>query len=186
MPDVAALETPERLRLLNDVFAQISKAPVETIEAVIATRLKFDLVLGSVTSHPDMQYLRGVTPKGWPKEKTWDQVPGAGGRSTVIAADQIHKFRGPANLVLHEHAHTYEYALKKLNGTLISSDDKEFLDILGKTRWIKNDAITLGPYPEEAFAEGFARYFHSPKTRERLRSDYPELADWFARKFPDR
>ena len=169
------------MNLLNEVFAEIAKAPPQVIETTLAAGKKIELVLGALTSHPSWKHLRGVRPRGWSEGKTWDDVPGGGGPSTIIAVDKLFQGHGSKNIILHEHAHTYERALEKLDGMLLRRDDTVFLDIWRRTSWLSN---YQQQYPEEAFAESFANYFDSIESRRKLASDYPEVAHWFSNRFP--
>ena len=141
---------------------------------------------GSVTDFE--KDLRGVTPRGWPTGKTWDNVPGAyfpDKKRVVIATIASGAMRavptkasglhGSDNLIVHELLHGYDYVRnhKPLK-------DKGF--VAARTA----DFSKLGPYErqegraglEETFAESGAKYVAVP---EALRATWPNLhAFWSA------
>jgi hypothetical protein len=114
-----------------------------------------DIVDGPVTDV--MSELRGVTPRGWPPGKTWDDVPGLYDPSThrviVSGGGGGH---GCVSLVLHETGHAFDSALGD------ASSSVEF-------RQLRDGMDTTNPYyaqpgeagREEVFAEGFAAWAHN-------------------------
>ncbi len=52
MTDFEKLNDGKKLELLNQVFAEIAKAPTSVIDAILFSGKSMDLVLGGVASHP--------------------------------------------------------------------------------------------------------------------------------------
>jgi len=194
--DFLKYSTDEQLYYLNQVLQQMAKIP-PIVHAVITTaNFKMELVRDSVVNHPEFAYLRGRTPRGWPAGSVWDEVPGCASKplsptkKTVIAANRLREGHGSVNLVLHEHAHSFDIALTYLvksgeslkfkHPRLFSRNDKAFIAVWKMTEW--ND-LYLERYPEEGFAESFAYYFHSPNSRAVLRQKYPLIYHYFVNRF---
>ncbi|WP_282780016.1 MULTISPECIES: hypothetical protein [unclassified Nocardia] len=83
-----------------------------------------DIVAGSVTDV--MPELRGVTPRGWPANTTWDDVPGLHDLSThrVVLGDRGD--HGSVSLAVHEVGHAFDRAL------LDASDSDDFRQLYDK------------------------------------------------------
>lgn len=96
----------------------------------------------------------------------------------MIAADNLIRGHGSANLILHEHAHTFDWAAGELSGQPRLSARSDFLAIHARIKW---DSEYEGEFPEEAFAENLAKYLHSDRSRKKLSDQYPELPPYFAR-----
>ena len=199
----SALEGPadpaaERARLLvvpggsgtREDFEAVARdaalLPVFVIGRFEKKKIRIIACRGSVTDFE--KDLRGVTPRGWPAGKTWDNVPGAyfpdrkrvviatiasgGLRAVPTKASGLH---GSDNLIVHESLHGYDYIRnhKPLK-------DKGFVAAR------KADFNRLGTYErqegraglEETFAESGAKFVAAP---EALRATWPNLhAFWSA------
>ena len=174
---------------LNHVNAQVAKIPAAALAAAQQTGSRLDVVGGrGITDHPSNAHFKGVTPRGWEGSgKTWDDVPGGSatkaGDATIISARAMLNptAHGSANLVLHEHAHTIDLSLAKTSGlnTRLASHQDDWKAIHAREKWGSEYETK---FPEEAWAESFARMYHSPKTRQEV----PESARaYFLKKFGD-
>jgi hypothetical protein len=165
---------PLTLDEFNAANEQIAKVPLAVHQTVGAAGKSIKMWSGrGITEHPEKAHLRGVHPRGWPTGKTWDQVPGAGGGDTYIVANRLQAGHGSANLILHEHAHTYERAHQQVTGVKLSQAP-EWQAVHQTVPWI--DPYQRS-YPEESFAESFAKYYHSAITRLQLAA---EVIQYFA------
>ncbi|MCX4029164.1 membrane-targeted effector domain-containing toxin [Endozoicomonas sp. SM1973] len=157
------------------VAEQLVKYPVEILDLMKAHKINVVVTNDSITTY--YPHLKGVTPRGWPAGKTWDDVPGVGSfnnqRGSVIAVilDPNGKWvippmgqgHGSSNLVLHETAH----AIDRIIGTESQGENLSKRSSFGQA-W-QNDYQSLDPYYqqggtaglEETFAEGIARYYES-------------------------
>lgn len=175
-----------RLELLNEVFQEIRKVPAQVQKTIERAGKHLDLVVGTVTNHPNLSYLRGVRPRGWPEKSVWDHVPGLSNsgfrEGTVVAADSLTNGHASINLVLHEQLHTFEEAESELSGLPRLSHSTDFLDIHRRVKWT---SAYEGNYPDEAFAESAARYLHSARSRQDLFDEFPEVAEYFRRLFSE-
>ncbi|MFD8249620.1 hypothetical protein [Nocardia sp. NPDC059691] len=110
-----------------------------------------DIIDGPVTDV--LPELRGVTPRGWPRKKTWDGVPGLYNKSTrrvVLGGRGKHDC---VSLAVHETGHAFDRAIGN------ASESVEFRKLYDKMD-------TREPYfaqpgnagREETFAEGLAAW----------------------------
>ena len=145
-------------------------------------RMKF--TNGPITDEPELEYLKGVTPRGWEYTGlTWDDVPGAGGYDTPIARigysePLFENNHGSINLELHEFAHSVDnYITGEWNDNSLSSSD-EFLDIWeSEVEGILSDSYFIN-YNEEYFAEVFAMYYLDETSRLELVTYAPRTFDY--------
>jgi Pro-Pro endopeptidase len=169
--------SPVTLEHLNMVNRQAAKIPPSVMEATRAAGRPIQVLAGrGITDHPDFAHLKGVTPRGYPAGMTWDDVGGAGGGATIVVANKIEQ-SGSLNLVLHEHAHTYDYVMAKKSGAR-PSDSPEWRRAHEQGQW--SDAY-LANHPEEGYAESFARYFGGKASRSFLTQP---VQDYWARTMP--
>jgi Pro-Pro endopeptidase len=169
--------SPVTLEHLNMVNRQAAKIPPSVMEATRAAGRPIQVLAGrGITDHPEFAHLKGVTPRGYPAGMTWDDVGGAGGGATIVVANKIEQ-SGSLNLVLHEHAHTYDYVMAKKSGAR-PSDSPEWRRAHEQGQW--SDAY-LANHPEEGYAESFARYFGGKASRSFLTQP---VQDYWARTMP--
>lgn len=145
---------PMTLTEWNNVNKELAKIP-SGVRAAIKTQCgELGLVKDhGITVDPDYAHLKGVKPRGWTSGHTWDSVPGCGGhvgKGTVIVANRLKEGHGSANIILHEQAHSFDV------GGQISNSEKWKVLHKGE-KWTR---AYYKNYPEEAFAESFATYFH--------------------------
>ena len=163
--------TPAQLQTVQDAY---NKIPAGIRKATEAEGAGISLVTGGVGNDPSMASIRNQTT--WDGTRTYADLPGVGagaGGQTIISADLVGAGRdGSADLVLHEHGHTTDATLGNLH------EQADWMDVYNQN---KGDTTFLDDYsrakPDEAFAESFARYYHSPETRAQLPQD---VQDYFA------
>lgn len=170
-----------RLSALNEVLDTYSKLPVRIIHVLRDRNKGIDLVSQSVTNHPQLAHLRGVTPRGWEEGETWEGVPGAGAigsHPTIIAGDSLHQGHGTLDLILHEVGHTVDRFLKNGNLRMDLSSTEMFQGLHRNTPFTILYGTHTGNYAsshvEENFADMFAMYFFSERSRRALEQVYPE------------
>jgi hypothetical protein len=155
------------------IVSRVNKLPYSLLKKIEEAHIRLKLFTGVLTDNPTAAHLKGIKPKGYESNKTWDDVPGiGGGRIVLVKIGHSEKGKGHSsvNLELHELAHSVDrYVFDELR----SSDD--FLRI-----W-KDEKESLFPnrtyfltYPEEYFAESFAMYYLNEETRTELKEKAPE------------
>jgi hypothetical protein len=157
--------TPAQLQTVQDAYNRI---PAGIRKATEAKGAGINLVTGGVGNDPSMASMRDQTT--WDGTRTYADLPGVGagaGGKTIISADLVGAGRdGSADLVLHEHGHTTDATLGNLH------EQADWMNVYNQN---KGDTTFLDDYsrakPDEAFAESFARYYHSPETRAQLPQD---------------
>lgn len=138
----------------------------EIFQGMVLKDIKIRLTTGPITDEPEMNYLADVTPRGWPEDKTWADVPGAGGNPVFSRIGYSYYGMGHStvNLELHETAHVLDhYLFNHISETdeWIELHTQEAANIFG------NDGY-MSAYPEEYFAEVSAYYFLSGHKRAQL------------------
>ena len=121
-----------------------------------------------ITDINKFHHLKGMTPRGWPEHLKWDTTPGAGaafpGDCTVVVSNMLRENHGSINLVLHEHIHTLEMAVKGQFGYMLS-ESPAWIEIHNTVNW-KMDYLANSA--NESFCESFTQYLHSSISRENL------------------
>ncbi|MGV2938544.1 toxin [Mesobacillus sp. LC4] len=140
------------------IIKRLTILPESMIFKAVNNNIKVKLFEGSLTDNPTASHLKGIVPRGYTSDKTWDQVPGIGGSRTVlvkIGSSEKGKGHGSVNLELHEFAHSLDRHV--YDGI---RHEKRFQEI-----W-KRESRLLFPgrgyfldYPEEYFAESFAMFY---------------------------
>ena len=140
------------------MIERIGSLPETMLQRIKEQGIQIVLFKGKLTDNPSAQALKGKVPRGYKTDKTWDDVPGAGGSKIVLVKiGSSHKGmgHGSVNLELHELAHSLDRHVYEL-----IREDPAFLEI-----W-KRERTFLFPgkdyfldYPEEYFAECFAYYY---------------------------
>jgi hypothetical protein len=124
-----------------------------------------------------MARLKGITPRGWEGTgQTWDNVVGSGGgvdTPAIIVANRFNENHGSVNAILHEVAHKIEGGAYQR----ISASER-WMTVFRGTKW---DTAYEAKFPEEAFAESFAKYHHSNGTRASLPNN---VRLFFEKEFP--
>ncbi|MBS4199438.1 toxin [Bacillus sp. FJAT-49732] len=162
----------------SEIIQRLDQLPSSILAEAAKEKIKVILFNGKLTDNASAAYLKGKTPRGYPNNATWDDVPGIGGSKLVlvkIGCSNKGMGHGSVNLEYHELAHTLYH--------FVFNDKKsEF-----KRVW-SNEANQLFPknpyfinYEEEYFAEGFAYYFFSDDTRTIMKKQAPETFQFFKR-----
>ncbi|CEG28569.1 anthrax toxin lethal factor-related metalloendopeptidase [Bacillus sp. B-jedd] len=138
-----------------------------------------------LTDLPEYAYLKGVVPRGWEHTGyTWDDVPGAGGKTVVarIGYSDSGNMHSSLNLELHETAHAIDYYVF---GNISYSEDFKRIHSEERLGFSDNPYYS---YPEEYFAETFAYYHRGEESREHLKAVAPktyEFMDKLYRNIPN-
>ncbi|RAK18890.1 hypothetical protein B0I26_10865 [Anoxybacillus vitaminiphilus] len=155
------------------IIQTIEQVHPSILRKIAAKRIYVKLFTGKITDERTASHLHGEQPRGYLlADVTWNDVPGMGGTHVVlvkIGHSERGKGHGSINLELHELAHSVDRIV--FNGIRFQP---RFLTI-----WRK-EAYQLFPgnsyflnYPEEYFAESFAMYYYSEKTRQQLKKTAP-------------
>jgi Pro-Pro endopeptidase len=140
------------------IIRRLVLLPNSMIRKAVDSNIKVKLFEGNLTDNPSARHLKGIIPRGYTSNRTWDQVPGIGGSRIVlvkIGSSEKGKGHGSVNLELHELAHSLD---RHVYGQI--REEERFLKI-----W-KRESRLLFPgrayfldYPEEYFAESFAMFY---------------------------
>ncbi len=141
--------------------------------AVLSAYAKYGQVriaMGGVPDVDNMKVLKGVVPRNWPAEKTWDHLSGCfdqGKRQVLVGVNDPKAYwHGSPSLILHEFGHGVDY----VSGL---SKRPEFKAL--HTKYL----LGMDPYQaanaDEFFAETFAHMYASRKTRDRWTVKYPDV-----------
>ncbi len=149
-PPGEGLSAPDRQTAVDSYLASLDPAV-----AAIADDygLTLEVIDGNVTDAPELAYLKGVTPRGWPKGKTWDDADGAY-RVQSKTAYVTAKARG--GTARHEHGHGIDYAI----AASTDGDEVKVSDTLQFTAFAKTvrsrDTAAYFKRNDELFAELWA------------------------------
>ncbi|WP_316569872.1 anthrax toxin lethal factor-related metalloendopeptidase [Neobacillus sp. YIM B06451] len=167
---------PFNLEQSAEIINTITSLPESLLKKIHQAGIVIRLFNGKLTDNPSAQHLKGVIPRGYTNEMTWDDVPGIGGSKVVlvkIGASSRGNGHGSINLELHELAHSVD----KLVFHNLSKREPF------KSVWEKERA-SLFPgrdyfltYSEEYFAEAFALYYYSDDTNFLLKDKAPLTYD---------
>jgi hypothetical protein len=186
-----ALPAEVRTESLNAVIDTYSMLPGELIFTLKKRNSGIDVVADSVVNHPGMMRYRGVRPRNWPEGRTWDEVPGAGATGahpTIIAGNSLNRGHGSVDLILHEVGHSVDRYFKNRGGGMDFSTTDMFTTLHAETPFLplyltETGASYQAANAEENFAEMFALYFTSERTRERLSTEFPQGLDYMRAMF---
>jgi Pro-Pro endopeptidase len=140
------------------IINRLTLLPDTMLKKAVAKNIHVKLFEGNLTDNPSARHLKGIVPRGYTSDRTWDQVPGIGGARTVlvkIGSSEKGKGHGSVNLELHELAHSLDRHV--YDGI---REEAQFLEI-----WRKESRILFPgrayflDYPEEYFAESFAMFY---------------------------
>ncbi len=145
--------------VLGFVF-EFLKVPEVVRQFLVAAGVGIHLIygrgVGEDPSFPNYSH----TPDG----RRWDEVPGSGGNPTRVVINRLYEGHGSVNLLLHEHAHSFDYVGIPGKGTRISNDSRwdhvMSHDLVLRDVLQKNCGDYCTENPVEAFAETFA-YLHA-------------------------
>jgi Pro-Pro endopeptidase len=159
------------------VVSRLSLLPNQLLDEIKQQGITIKLFEGKLTDNPTASHLRGVIPRGYKSNTTWDDVPGIGGGKTVLVKlghSEKGMGHGSVNLELHELAHSIDrYILHDLKYNRL------FLDLWEKERSMlfPNHSYLL-LFPEEYFAESFAMYYLSEDTKIILYQRAPQTYEF--------
>lgn len=156
----------------NKMIGRIEKIPSPILQELYKENVNIILSTTNITEVKEYEYLKGVTPKGWEGTgKTWDDVPGAGGKPVVarIGYSDPGEAHGSVNLELHETAHAIDaYVFDNI------SSSEEYKAIWGKevVNLFVNEAYFVN-YSEEYFAETYAIFYLNEVENLKLKEKAP-------------
>ncbi|MBC7644864.1 MAG: hypothetical protein H7123_07040 [Thermoleophilia bacterium] len=161
----------------NLVSDRLENVPQQVIDQTDRVGDRTVLFSGKLTDVHGYMHLRGVHPRGWPEGATWDQVPGAGGDhgSAANASRELTgRGHGSTSLALHEYGHVVDRAIASPRWLSVSQSDSWLKGPQAEVRNRPSARTYLTHYPEEWFAESFARYSKSSQSAAALAHWYPE------------
>jgi hypothetical protein len=160
-------ETMEQPEEAAKIISRVGQLPESMLKKIISNGINMVLFEGKLTDNPSAQDLKGITPRGYPSGKTWDDVPGVGGSKLVlvkIGNSAKGVSHGSVNLELHELAHSLD---RHVYGMI--REDERFLEIWKEeSPYVFPGRSYMLDYPEEYFAETFAMYYLGGEYRELL------------------
>lgn len=151
---------------------RLSKIPYSILEGLLKNDVKIILSNTNITGVEEYAHLKGVTPRGWEGTgRTWDDVPGAGGKPVVarIGYSDPGEAHGSINLEIHETAHAIDdYVFNNVSSSesYKAMWKKEVENLFGNDPYFVN-------YPEEYFAETFAMYYLNAEQNKILKEKAP-------------
>ncbi|WP_102346462.1 anthrax toxin lethal factor-related metalloendopeptidase [Bacillus sp. Marseille-P3661] len=162
---------------VRSMVSRISKIHPTLLHDLVVNNVKIKLFTGKLTDEGPFTHLSGISPRGWSPNKTWDQVPGAGGTyiaAAKIGASSYGKGHGSVNLELHEIGHSVErkvFDKLRNDSVFIGIWKDEVFKLFPKREYFQN-------YPEEYFAEVFAMYYLNEKTNANLKQTAPKTHEY--------
>jgi Pro-Pro endopeptidase len=155
------------------IIQSIHKLPPSLLSKLVEKDVKLKLFNGKLTDNASAAHLKGVRPRGYASDATWDDVPGMGGSQIVyvkIGASDKGKGHSSVNLELHELAHSIDQIVY---GGI--QDNDKFLSIWRKeVRSLFPNQLYFINYPEEYFAEAFAMYYVNQEQNQCLKEYAPQ------------
>ena len=185
-------EVEQEVEVIDELITIVTKGEYDRTEAMkmvdrirsIHTNLYQELINHGIviklvnfpiTELEEFAYLKGEVPRGWEGTgQTWDDVPGAGGQTSVarIGYSEMGNGHGSHNLELHEIAHP-------IDGIVLNdiSESEEFLAIHAEEQanFLNNNYFE---YPSEYFADAFAFYFLNDESRNLLKVRAPKTYEF--------
>ena len=163
------------------MIMRLDHLPQGVLERAVEEGIQVRLFNEELTDFPTTKHLKGVTPRGYENQSTtWDEVPGIGGSDVVlvkIGHSEKGDGHGSINLELHEFAHSLDH--------FVFGDvrlDARFLSVWQQEApFLFPGDLYLLSYPEEYFAETFAMYFYTDRSRERLQEIAPLTFEYITR-----
>ena len=155
------------------IIQSINKLPSSLLSKLIENNVKIKLFNGKLTDNASVAHLKGIKPRGYGNDATWDDVPGMGGSHTVfvkIGASDKGNGHGSVNLELHELAHSVDHIVYRdlYNNHNFLNIWKQEVGILFPNNSYFNN------YSEEYFAEAFAMYYVNLEQNKRLKELAPQ------------
>lgn len=157
----------------SEMTERILQLPPAMLEILIKRGVQIRLISGRLTDEPEMQLLRGLSPRGWESSGiTWDDIPGVGGKPVIVRIGYSHSGmgHGSANLELHETFHAID--LFVLDNISSSRAFQELFELEAHQLFGGKQYEEL--YPEEYFAEASCLLFVSHESRALVAVKAPE------------
>lgn len=140
------------------IIKRLALLPDSILKKAVDHNIKVKLFEGNLTDNPSARHLKGVVPRGYTSNRTWDQVPGIGGSRIVlvkIGSSEKGKGHSSVNLEFHELAHSLD---RHVYGGI--RQEEQFLKIWRtESRLLFPGRAYFLDYPEEYFAECFAMFY---------------------------
>ncbi|MDQ0155115.1 anthrax toxin lethal factor-related metalloendopeptidase [Robertmurraya andreesenii] len=159
------------------MITNIHQLPNSLLAKIQQNGIHIKLFNGKLTDNPTANHLKGVTPRGYKSQKQWDDVPGIGGSSMVLAKigfSERGMGHGSVNLELHELAHSIDQIV--YNNIRF---DPIFLKIWSKEKNVLFPGQTyMLSFPEEYFAESFAMYYIDATNKLVLKKRAPKTYEY--------
>ena len=174
--EVTAGATDYDVAEVERIIERLKRYGAEVFQGMIYSEIKIRLTTGPITDEPEMDYLADVTPRGWPDNLTWADVPGAGGNPVFSRIGHSYMGMGHStvNLEHHETAHILDYYLfdyVSISDEFVALHEKEAVSLYGNDGYMEF-------YPEEYFAEALTFYFLSGHKRAMLKRLAPETYEF--------
>ncbi|GIP28567.1 Pro-Pro endopeptidase [Paenibacillus sp. J23TS9] len=166
----------------NAMMDRLERIPAPILKTLNDKGVKIILTNDIITNEPELNYLKGQTPRGWEGTGlTWDDVPGVSEKDVVVRIGYSKKGKGhnSFNLEIHETMHAIDRFV--LNN---ASDTQEFKNIFNKEASVTygNDGY-MSVYPVEYFAEAASMYVYNETTRNELKENTPLTYDYMDKLF---
>lgn len=159
----------ESLQIMQSIY----KLPSSLLTKLVENDVKIKLFNGKLTDNASVAHLKGIKPRGYKQNATWDDVPGMGGSHTVyvkIGASDKGNGHGSVNLELHELAHSIDHIVYRD----LSNNHKFMIIWSQEVQILFPNQPYFTNYPEEYFAEAFAMYYVNQEQSQRLKSLAPQ------------
>src|SRR5699024_7298582 len=157
---------------------RIGKIPERMIKNTVDNDVKLLFIDFPLVELDEYSHLVGEVPRGWEgRGYTWDDVPGAGGRTTVarIGYSAQGELHNSINLEYHEYGHAIDNYT--FNEPLSTTEEFRDLHIAEQQSLFGDDPYF--DYAEEYFAEALAYYFSGGNYKEQLKEKAPETYRFF-------
>ncbi|MEI5907285.1 toxin [Bacillus spongiae] len=167
-------EEEEVMRMIN----RLSALPINLLESIRKEEIQVRLFQESLTDFPSAAHLKGVIPRGYKSNITWDEVPGIGGSKLVlvkIGHSNPGQGHGSVNLELHELAHSIHRYL--LDDLLVEITLQELME--KESGLLFHNREYFLHYKEEFFAESFAMFYLNSSTNKTLYERAPKTHAFF-------
>ncbi|MFD0616034.1 hypothetical protein ACFQZR_01075 [Paenibacillus sp. GCM10027629] len=163
------------------MMERLEKIPAPILKTLADKGVKVKLTNDIITNEPELNYLKGVTPRGWEGTGlTWDDVPGVSEKVVVVRIGYSKKGHGhnSYNLEIHETLHAVDRFV--FNN---ASDSQDFKDIFTKEAASNYHDGYVSAYPAEYFAESASLYLYNDTTRKELKKNAPLTYDFMDKLF---
>ena len=151
---------------------RLEKIPANILNTLFDKGVKIKLTNDIITNEPELNYLKGVTPRGWEGTGlTWDDVPGVSERVVVARIGYSNKGKGhnSFNLEIHETMHAVDrFVFNEVSST---EEFKNIFNAEASVNYSGDGYVSV--QPTEYFAETASLYVYSENTRNDLKHSMP-------------